>query len=36
MREEVKINSGVRGQRANSRIKFFYDEFIFKRKNSLG
>ena len=33
--EEVKINSGVRGQRENSRINF-YDELAFKRKKSLG
>lgn len=35
MEEEIKINSSVRGKRANSRIKF-YDELAFKRKKSLG
>ena len=32
MEEEIKINSSVRCQRENSRIKF-YDELAFKRKN---
>ena len=35
MEEEIKINSSARGQRDNSRIKF-YDELAFKRKKSLG